>query len=136
MRVALSRGVCVAAVGLALMSAVPVFAQFGHPLKGTWTGDWSPSAGKQSHAVVEMTWDGKAIGGTINPGPNGVAIAKATLDEATWTVHVEGDGKDATGKVVHYAVDGKVENLGSGNRTIVGTWTEGATKGPIKLVRN
>ena len=133
MRVALSR-----AVGLlmVLAVAVPVSAQFGHPLKGTWTGDWSPAAGKRAHAVVEMTWDGKAIGGTINPGPNGVAIAKATLDPATWTVHVEADGKDAAGKAVHYAVDGKLENIGSGNRALVGTWTEGAAKGPIKLVRN
>src|SRR5712672_2502940 len=92
MRVALSR-----AIGLvmALAVAVPVSAQFGHPLKGTWTGDWNPSPGKQAHAVVEMTWDGKVIGGTVNPGPNGVAIAKATLDAATWAVHIEADGKDA-----------------------------------------
>jgi hypothetical protein len=133
MRVAISR-----AVGLAVLLAVsvPVSAQFGHPLKGTWTGDWSPSPGKQAHAVVEMTWDGKAIGGTINPGPNRVPIAKATLDPDTWTVHLEGDGKDAAGKAVHYVVDGKLENLGSGNRALVGTWTEGAAKGPIKLVRN
>jgi hypothetical protein len=119
-----------------LSVAVSVSVQFGHPLKGTWTGDWNPSPGKQAHAVVEMTWDGKVIGGTINPGPNGVAIAKATLDAATWTVHVEGDGKDAAGKTVHYAVDGKLENIGSGNRALVGTWTEGAAKAPIKLIRN
>ncbi len=59
-----------------------------------------------------------------------------TLDPATWTVHLEGDGKDAAGKAVHYVVDGKLENLGSGNRTLVGTWTEGTARGPIKLVRN
>ena len=133
MRMALGRGVCLA---MLLAVAVPVSAQFGHPLKGTWTGDWSPSAGKQVHAVVEMTWDGKAIGGTINPGPNRVPIAKATLDPDTWAVHLEGDGKDSAGQAVHYVVDGKLENLGSGNRTLVGTWTEGAAKGPIKLVRN
>jgi len=133
MRVAFNR-----AAGLVMMLAlaVPVSAQFGHPLKGTWTGDWSPSAGKQAHAVVEMTWDGKTIGGTINPGPNGVAIAKATLEPSTWAVHLEADGKDAAGKAVHYAVDGTLENIGSGNRVIVGTWTEGAAKAPIKLMRN
>lgn len=133
MRVAFNR-----AAGLVMMLAVavPVSAQFGHPLKGTWTGDWSPSAGKQAHAVVEMTWDGKAIGGTINPGPNGVAIAKATLEPSTWVVHLEADGKDAAGKAVHYAVDGTLENIGSGNRVLVGTWTEGTAKGPIRLMRN
>ena len=118
-----------------LAAAVPLSAQFGHPLKGTWSGDWSPSAGKTSHVLVELNWDGKAITGTINPGAKGVAVSKATLDPA-WNVHVEAEGKDAAGKAVHFDVDGKLENIGSMNRVIVGTWTEGAAKGPIKLVRN
>ena len=126
------------AVGLVVLLAVsvPVSAQFGHPLKGTWTGEWSPSAGKQSHVVVEMNWDGKTITGKVNPGPNGVALSKATLDASAWTVHLEADGKDAAGQAVHYVVDGKLENIGSSNRVISGTWTEGGTKGAVKLMRN
>src|SRR5471030_1404567 len=126
------------AVGLVvfLAAAVPVSAQFGHPLKGSWTGDWSPSAGKHVHVLVEMKWDGKAITGTVNPGPHGVAIAKATLDPASWNVHLEADGKDAAGQTVHYAMDGKLENIGSHNRVVSGTWTDGTTKRPLKLVRN
>ena len=126
------------AVGLVvfLAAAVPVSAQFGHPLKGSWTGDWSPSAGQQVHVLVEMKWDGKAITGTVNPGPHGVAISKATLDPVSWNVHLEADGKDAAGKAFHYVMDGKLENIGSYNRVLSGTWTEGATKGPLKLVRN
>src|SRR6267142_2618764 len=84
-----------------LAMAAPVSAQFGHPLKGTWSGDWSPSAGKQSHILVELNWDGKALTGTVNPGPKGVAITKATLD-SSWNVHLEADGKDAAGTPVHY----------------------------------
>jgi hypothetical protein len=124
-------------LGLVMLLAValPVSAQFGHPLKGSWSGDWSPSAGKQTHVLVEINWDGKAITGTVNPGPNGVAITKATLD-SSWKVHVEADGKDAAGKTVHYGVDGQLENIGSFNRVVSGTWTEGAVTGPIKLVRN
>jgi hypothetical protein len=126
------------AVGLVvfLAAAVPVSAQFGHPLKGSWTGDWSPSAGQQVHVLVEMKWDGKAITGTVNPGPHGVAISKATLDPVSWNVHLEADGKDAAGKAFHYVMDGKLENIGSYNRVLAGTWTEGATKGSLKLVRN
>jgi hypothetical protein len=131
MRVVISR-----ALGLVMLLAVavPVSAQFGHPLKGTWTGDWGPEA-KQTHVLVELHWDGKTITGTVNPGANGVAISKATLDPS-WNVHLEADGKDASGKAVRYVVDGKLENIGSFNRVIAGTWTEGTAKGPIKLVRN
>lgn len=132
MRKAISR-----AVGLAIVlaAAVPLAAQFGHPLKGTWSGDWSPAAGKQTHVLVELIWDGKAITGTVNPGPSGIAISKATLDPS-WKVHFEADGKDAAGKAAHFAMDGALENIGSMNRVITGTWTDGTTKGPIKLVRN
>jgi hypothetical protein len=133
MRVALCS---VAGLLIVLALAMPASAQFGHPLKGTWTGDYRSSADKQTHVVVEMNWDGKAIAGTINPGPAGVALSKATLDPASWNVHLEGDGKDAAGKPVHYVLDGKLENIGSYNRVISGTWTAGATKNPIKLVRN
>jgi hypothetical protein len=128
----LGRAVAILAV---LAVALPASAQFGHPLKGTWSGDWGP-ADKQTHVLVEMLWDGKTITGTINPGPKGVALSKATLDPSTWNVHLEADGKDAAGKPVHYVVDGKLENIGSYNRVIAGTWTEGTAKGAVKLVRN
>ena len=52
-----------------------------------------------------------------------------------WLVHIEADGKDQTGKVVHYAIDGKIENLGLYNRSLVGTWTQGGVKGDFKLTR-
>ena len=67
MREGLRRG---AGLVVALLVALPAFAQFGHPLKGTWSGDWGPTKDKQTHVVIEMNWDGKAITGNINPGPN------------------------------------------------------------------
>ena len=121
---------------VALLSAAPALAQFGHPLKGTWSGDWGPTKDKQTHVVLEMNWDGKAITGNINPGPKAVAIAKATLDPATWTVHIEGDGKDAAGKPEQYVIDGKLENIGVYQRVLSGTWAQGATKGTFRVVRN
>ena len=133
MRVAIRR-----APGLlvALLIAAPVLAQFGHPLKGTWSGDWGTSKENRTHVVLELNWDGKAITGNINPGPRAVAIQKAALDAATWGVHLEGDGKDAAGKSVHYTIDGKLENIGAYQRVMTGTWIEGDKKGDFKVVRN
>ena len=133
MRVVPSR---VTGLMLALAVALPAWAQFGHPLTGTWSGDWGPSKENRTHVLVELKWDGKAITGTINPGPNAVALQKASLDPDTWTVHLEGDGKDASGKAVHYAIDGKLENIGAYQRVMTGTWMQGAAKGDFKVVRN
>ena len=45
---------------------------------------------------------------------------------------MEGDGKDK----VHVVIDGTVGNLGSYNRTITGTWSQGSAKGELKLTRD
>lgn len=122
---------------LALLGvAATASAQFGHPLKGSWSGDWGTGASNRTHVVLDINWDGKAITGSINPGPNGVALSKATLDPATWMVHFEGDGKDKAGANVHYVIDGKMENIGAFARFITGTWTEGSQKGNFKVTRN
>jgi hypothetical protein len=121
---------------LALVAAASTAsAQFGHPLKGTWSGDWGPTRDNRTHVTLDLNWDGKTITGSINPGPNAVAL-KTTLDPATWMVHFEGDGKDKGGAAVHYVIDGKLENLGSFQRVITGTWTQGSMKGDFKVVRN
>jgi len=120
----------------AVLLAAPVLAQFGHPLKGTWSGDWGPTRDNRTHVVLELNWDGKAITGNINPGPKAVPLKKAELNPETWGVHLEGDGKDATGAVVHYVIDGKLENIGAYQRVLSGTWTEGSKKGDFKVVRN
>jgi len=116
--------------------ALPAAAQFGHPLKGTWSGDWGTSKDKRTHIVLELLWDGKAITGTINPGPNSVPLQKASLDADTWMVHCEADGKDTSGKAVRYVIDGKLENIGAYARVLSGTWTEGGVKGDFRVVRN
>ena len=123
-------------VVLAGLVTAPVLAQFGHPLKGSWSGDWGAGKENRTRILLEMNWDGKAITGTINPGPAGVALQKASLDPSNWTVHLEAEGKDTTGKPIRYVIDGKVENLGAYQRVITGTWTEGSKKGDFKIVRN
>jgi len=124
------------AVTLGLCVGVTVYAQFGHPLKGTWSGDWGPNKDNRSHILLELNWDGKAVTGTINPGPDAVPLQKATLDPSNWGVHFEADGKDGKGGTVHYVIDGKLENIGSHYRVMSGTWTQGNTKGDFRLTRN
>ena len=57
------------------------------------------------------------------------------LDSTKWTVHLEADSKDERGNPVKVIVDGKLDNIGSPNRTLTGTWTRGNTKGDFKLTR-
>ena len=108
----------------------------GHPLKGIWMGDWGPTRANRTQVLVDLNWDGKAITGNINPGPNAVPIQKATLDADKWLLHIEAESKDASGKSVRYLVDGKLENIGAYARVLSGAWTEGGTKGDFRLVRN
>ena len=77
-----------------------------------------------------------AITGTINPGPNAVPIAAATLDPATWSVRIEAEGEDANGDAVVYVIDGELQNIGSYNRVLTGTWTQGDETGNFMLMRN
>ena len=73
--------------------AVAAFGQYGHPLKGPWSGDWGTSEDSRNRLLLQFDWDGEAITGTINPGPNAVPIDTASLDPSTWTVHVEAEGR-------------------------------------------
>lgn len=124
----------VALLGLAV--TMPASAQFGHPLKGTWSGDWGTSKENRTHVVLDLNWDGKTITGVINPGPSAVPLQKASLDPDTWAVHFEADVKSASGQIVHRVIDGKLENIGAYQRVMSGTWMEGATKSDFRVTRN
>ena len=131
----MTRGFC-AAVVMASLAAM-VFAQEGHPLVGTWYGEWGPSAQERHDVTVIMTWDGKSIGGTIDPGPDAVPFKTATLDSSTWTVHIEAErAAKGNSAAERYVIDGKLSNLGSYNRTLTGTWMQGPNKGDCKLTRD
>ena len=123
-------------VSACLAAGATATAQFGHPLKGTWLGDWGQTRGSRTHVVMEIQWDGKVLTGTLNPGPGGVKLQTVTVDPTTWAVHLEGQGKDTSGAAVRYVIDGKLENLGAYARFMAGTWTEGAKKGDFKVTRS
>jgi hypothetical protein len=125
MRVALARVAgCVLVVLLGLAAAS---AQFGHPLKGSWSGDWGTSPQARNRVLLDLQWDGKAITGTINPGPDAVPIQRATVNVSDWTLRLEAPG---------YVIEGKLENLGAYARFITGTWTQNGVKGDFKVTRN
>jgi hypothetical protein len=121
-------------LGLCAVSGLAAagWAQEGHPLTGSWHGEWHPAAGQKIPAFIYMKWNSKTIEGAINPGPNAVPLKVANLDASNWTVHLEADTKDQK----HISIDGKLDNIGSYNRTITGTWTEGAMKGDFKITRD
>ena len=116
--------------GLILVSVA--LAQEGHPLTGTWHGDRGGTGGQRTRVVLFMRWEDKKLVGTLNPGPNAVDLKTATLDPANWTVHFEADTKDNQ----HVVIDGKLDNIGSYNRTITGTWTQAGAKSDLKLTRD
>ena len=132
----LSTAMAAVAIVAIVAGAATASAQFGHPLKGTWIGDWGPGKDNRTRVVLELNWDGKAITGAINPGATGVPLKTATLDAPNWLVHFEADGKDRAGNAVHYVIDGKVENIGAFQRFITGTWTQGSVKGDFKITRS
>jgi len=192
------------AVLACLALILPLTAQEGFPMKGSWLGDWGEGTTNRNQVFVVFDWDGKVISGAINPGTETIAVKNASLTPTPvapppgtaaaapagggggggrgggrggggggggqgapvpalpatggaapaaggrggngagqsvaappveWIVHFEGDGKDSKGATVHYVADGKIENIGLYNRSIVGTWVSGSTKGNFKLTR-
>jgi hypothetical protein len=123
-------GIAVGLAGGALAGLV--LAQEGHPLTGSWHGDWGSTAKARTPIVMFMRWNNKSVEGTLNPGKNGVPLKGVTMNPADWTVRIEADTKDGQ----HIMAEGKLDDIGSYNRTISGTWTQGKAKGQFKLKRD
>ena len=117
-----------------LATVVAAFAQEGHPLKGSWIGDWGPNKTDRNQITIVIDWDGKQVTGILNPGPGAIPIQKASLEPKGWIFHFE-VAKNAAGQTVHDVVDGHIENLGLYNRSIVGTWSHDNVKGDFKITR-
>ena len=114
-----------------LLAAGAAHAQEGFPLDGTWRGELEGSGKSPVTVVMVLQWDGQAITGTINPGPNAVPIADAKLIPDGW--HVTLAAKNAAGKPI--AFEGVIGDLGAYNRTITGTWSEGGRSFKVRMVR-
>lgn len=119
-----------------LTLAMTALAQQGHPLTGTWAGDWGPNATQRSHLTFVLGWDGDKVSGTINPGPDAISLGNVAVDVTNWTIRIEADTKDKAGAQVHISAEGRIDNLGSPHRTIAGTWRQGTTTGDFKITRD
>lgn len=127
-----------AGVGLLVwaLAAPAAVAQEGHPLVGIWSGDWGPTPDERHPVLIDMSWETTTLSGIINPGfPDAATIRVGTLDSSDWTVHLEADGVDGDGNPVRIVIDGALDDLGSPNRTLSGTWTRDGTQGDFALTR-
>jgi hypothetical protein len=118
-----------------LLGGAPLVAQEGHPLKGSWLGTWAGNKIHGNDVLLVLTWDGKNITGTINPGTDNMPIKNATLNPEGWVVHLEADAKDKSGAALTYVIDGKIEDLRLPNRSISGTWKNQRENGVFKVGR-
>jgi hypothetical protein len=115
--------------------AATALAQEGHPLSGTWTGDWGQGAAQRSHITLVMNWDGDKVTGVINPGPDSAPMQSVSVDYTRWTVRIDAAATDAGGKPVRIEVEGRLEDLGSSRRRLAGTWHQGDLVGDFKVTR-
>jgi hypothetical protein len=131
--------VVVAAVALIAVSAA---AQEGHPLAGTWYGDYT--TGKQATDItVIMKWDGKSVTGLINPGPGSKPLTSVVMDITPGKPAEQGQ-QSTTGIPpvfkVRFEVDGMtfegtLKNPVAGNRQLTGTWKRGNQSGTFQIRR-
>ena len=126
---------CVSFLALIVYCA-SLYAQEGHPLVGSWHGDRGTNAKARTDITLVMDYDGTKLTGVVNPGFEAMELQNATLIPKGWLVHFELDAKDASGKPVRCVVDGKIDKLGSDQRTLTGTWVCGSVKQDFKLTRD
>jgi hypothetical protein len=115
--------------------AVPGSAQEGHPLKGSWIGVWEGNETHDEFVLIVLDWDGREITGTINPGTDNIAITSAELDPDDWSVRIEADTEDSSGRAVDYIIQGVIEDLELPDRYISGTWRNGSGRGDFEIRR-
>ena len=118
--------------GLAALAwLAPLVAQEGYPLDGTWRGEWGSDPASANHLVIVMKWDGENINGTINPGPNSFPFTAAELFPDSWRVRFEATNR--AGEPI--VIEGQLEDIGSYNRSIAGTWTQDGVEHAFKITR-
>lgn len=136
------------ATALCLVTAVAAFAvtaraQEGYPLTGAWYGDYG-TGGQKKDLTFVMKWDGTKASGIMNPGAGSQPITSVTMDiipgkaggrslnnpEAEAAVPPVFNVKIVVGDLT---LEGKMMNPVGGNRSIVGTYTKGAEKGPFTI---
>lgn len=126
---------CISRVCLATLLVSVASAQEGHPMSGVWVGDWVLQGSQQQRVVVVLDWLGTELAGTINPGPKAIPIKVATVNTSDWSLHLEADVPNGPDKFVHYVIDGKLDDLGTYNRSLTGSWNVDNKPGTFSITR-
>lgn len=119
----------------ALALAMPGVAQEGHPLKGSWIGEWADNELHDEFVLIVLDWNGREITGTINPGTDNIEITGAELNPDDWTIRIEADTEDSSGNAVDYVIEGSILELELPNRHIEGSWRNGSSGGDFRIQR-
>jgi hypothetical protein len=144
----LARAVLFAAV---MAVAIAAAAQEGHPLTGTWYGDYGAGSQKFDLTVI-MKWDGSNVTGTVNPGPTASPLNSVVMDITPGKVAAQGQNSTtgtppifrvrfeaelptASGARERIQFEGTLQNPVAGNRRLTGTWTRGSDRGTFQLRR-
>jgi hypothetical protein len=130
-----ARTFALAGISLALALAASSQAQEGHPLKGSWIGEWQGNETHDEFVLIILDWNGREITGMINPGTDNIEITSAELDPESWSVRIEADTEDSSGRPVDYVIEGNIQDLELPNRYITGTWQSGAGRGDFEIRR-
>jgi hypothetical protein len=108
--------------------------QEGHPLKGSWIGEWKGNKSHDEFVLLVLDWDGKNVTGIINPGTDNIEIDKVELDPSDWSVTIEAD-TEVDGKPLNYVITGNIQQLELPTRSINGTWKSESGTGDFQISR-
>lgn len=111
---------------LALSLSVGATAQEGHPLKGSWIGEWSGNEALGDFVLLVLDWDGSNVTGIINPGTDNIQIDRVDLNPADWSVTIRAND---------YEISGKIQELELPSRSLNGTWKSGQGSGNFTISR-
>ncbi len=118
-----------------LMLAGYLSAQEGHPMSGSWVGDWSVDNSIRHRVVVILEWNGSEVIGVVNPGANSIPIVSSRVDPMKWSLHFVAEGRNSSGTTVSYEAEGTIDDLGTYNRTISGSWKVNGQDGDFSITR-
>jgi hypothetical protein len=115
------------------LAVVPAFSQQkggADPITGKWSGDWGPSRFDRNRVTAELKLAGKTVTGTVNSEGKVVEVKNGSFDPKTNAFHMEADSPGPGDRIVHFVIDGKLEN-----NTLTGSWNHDVRKGDFKITK-
>jgi len=125
----------VAVVAATMIAANSSLGQQGHPLSGSWHGEWGQPADRMDLTVI-LNWDGQRLTGLVNPVTDRAELQNATLDSGNWMVRFAVDVKGPSDQMLHCVANGQLGQLGSDRRKLSGTWTCGDMQSEFEMTRD